>query len=164
MSKISVTLEGITYDVDVRLEPGDEHSAVVEIDGETLHVSVPHLDSPDQVVWALVEGRPYDVVFDRRMRWIRSLYGQHRLGLRDMAVLAARPASGDGRVKAPIPGQIVRVLVSQGDHVEAGQPLLALEAMKMENEVRAPRSGTVAQLNASVGKNVVLHEVMAEIV
>lgn len=164
MSKISVTLEGITYDVDVRLEPDGEHSAVVEIDGETLHVSVPHLGSPDQLVWALVEGRPYDVVLDHRMRWIRSLYGQHRLELRDMTVAAARPASGDGRVKAPIPGQIVRVLVDQGDHVEAGQPLLALEAMKMENEVRAPRSGTVARLNVGVGKNVVLHEVMAEIV
>ena len=54
--------------------------------------------------------------------------------------------------------------MSQGDHVEAGQPLLVLEAMKMENEIRAPRSGMVSQLTASAGDNVALHEVMAEIV
>jgi biotin carboxyl carrier protein len=164
MSKISITIYGITYDAEVRWQPGEEHIAAVEIDGATLHVTMQQLDGSDQVVWAIVEGRPYDVVVDRRLRWVRSPYGQHRLDVRDTAVVAARAPSGDGRVKAPIPGAITRVLVSQGDYVEAGQPLLVLEAMKMENEIRAPRSGTLSQISASVGKNVVLHEVMAEIV
>ena len=113
--------------------------------------------------WSTSE-RKYDVVIDRRLRWIRSLYEQHRLELRDTVAPAVRPASGDGRVKAPIPGSITRVLVSQGEQVESGQPMLVLEAMKMENEIRAPRSGTVNQLNVGVGNNVALHEVMAEIV
>ena len=46
-------------------------------------------------------------------------------------------------VKAQIPGRVVRLWVEEGDTVEAGQRLLAIEAMKMENEVRAPRAGTV---------------------
>ena len=58
---------------------------------------------------------------------------------------------------------IARVLVSETDCVEAGQPLLVLEAMKMENEIRAPRSGIVSQLNVKPGQIVTLHEVLAEI-
>jgi biotin carboxyl carrier protein len=48
--------------------------------------------------------------------------------------------------------------------VEAGQPLLVLEAMKMENEIHAPRSGTIEQMLVGAGQCVMLHEVLAEIV
>ena len=76
----------------------------------------------------------------------------------------SRPASGDGRVKAPIPGLVTKVCIERGDQVEAGEPLLVLEAMKMENEITAPRNGTVSELNVSVGQVVALHEVLVEIV
>ena len=55
--------------------------------------------------------------------------------------MPARPA-GSVVIKAQIPGRVVRLWVADGDTVEAGQRLLAIEAMKMENEVRAPRAGT----------------------
>jgi biotin carboxyl carrier protein len=66
-------------------------------------------------------------------------------------------------VKAPIPGLVTRVLVQAGDVVEAGQPLLLLEAMKMENEILAPRAGAVLRLSAIPGKSVTLHEELIEI-
>lgn len=54
-------------------------------------------------------------------------------------------------VAAPMPGNIIRVDVKQGDSVKAGQILVILEAMKMENEIVAPKDGTVAQVVTSKG-------------
>lgn len=54
-------------------------------------------------------------------------------------------------VEAPMPGNIIRVDVKQGDAVKAGQILVILEAMKMENEIVSPKDGTVAQVVTSKG-------------
>ena len=62
-------------------------------------------------------------------------------------------ASGEP-VAAPMPGNIVRVDVKQGDTVKAGQILIILEAMKMQNEIVAPKDGTVAQVVVKVGDKV----------
>ena len=65
-------------------------------------------------------------------------------------------ASGAGpqRVSAPMPGKVVRVLVRPGEAVRARQPLVVVEAMKMENELRAGRDGTVAEIHAREGQSV----------
>jgi biotin carboxyl carrier protein len=65
---------------------------------------------------------------------------------------AARAAGGS--LEAPMPGVVTRVMVRPGEHVEAGQPLLALEAMKMEHLVRSPRAGVVRSVGATVGEMV----------
>lgn len=62
-------------------------------------------------------------------------------------------ASGEP-VAAPMPGNIVRVDVKQGDTVKAGQILIILEAMKMQNEIVAPKNGTVAQVVVKTGDKV----------
>ncbi|MGH7741605.1 MAG: acetyl-CoA carboxylase biotin carboxyl carrier protein subunit, partial [Candidatus Eiseniibacteriota bacterium] len=59
-----------------------------------------------------------------------------------------------GSLEAPMPGVVTRVLVRSGERVEAGQPLLALEAMKMEHLVRSPRAGVVRTVSATVGEMV----------
>jgi len=61
---------------------------------------------------------------------------------------------GGGEIKAEMSGSIVRVLVSRGDRVEKGQPLIVLEAMKMENEVPSPVGGTVQEVLVSEGDKV----------
>ncbi len=65
-------------------------------------------------------------------------------------------ASGTGpqRVTAPMPGKIVRVLVATGQAVQARQALVVVEAMKMENELRAGRDGTVSEIHAREGQSV----------
>ena len=62
--------------------------------------------------------------------------------------------SGPQRIAAPMSGKVVRVLVAKGDLVRARQPLVVVEAMKMENELRAQRDGTVAEVHASEGQSV----------
>lgn len=61
---------------------------------------------------------------------------------------------GDVAVTAPIPGLVVKVLVVEGEDVQAGQPLILLEAMKMENELRAVRPGRVKQIKVGAGQRV----------
>ena len=67
---------------------------------------------------------------------------------------AARPAGGSGAVVSPLPGVILRIMVKEGDAVKAGQTLLCLEAMKMENNVDADRDGTVTSVAVAVGDSV----------
>jgi biotin carboxyl carrier protein len=59
---------------------------------------------------------------------------------------STRKSSGKEAVKAPMPGKVVRVLVSEGDEVVAGQGLLVVEAMKMQNEMKAPRAGRILSI------------------
>ena len=76
-----------------------------------------------------------------------------RADLRDKAARAAREHHSGARmtVQAQIPGRVVRLWVAEGDEVEQNQRLLAIEAMKMENEIRAPYAGVVAGIRVEVG-------------
>lgn len=66
----------------------------------------------------------------------------------------APAAAGSVKVDAPMPGNILDVKVSNGTAVKAGQVLVILEAMKMENEIVAPQDGTVASINVNKGDTV----------
>ena len=72
-------------------------------------------------------------------------------------------ASG-GRVTTSMPGKIVKILVKEGDAVTVGQGMLILEAMKMENEVRAPMDGVVARIHVTEGGSVESDALLAEVV
>ena len=61
---------------------------------------------------------------------------------------------GELAITAPIPGLVVRILVKEGDAIEEGQPVVLLEAMKMENELRAVRGGVVKSVLAAAGQRV----------
>jgi acetyl-CoA/propionyl-CoA carboxylase biotin carboxyl carrier protein len=75
---------------------------------------------------------------------------------------AGAAASGDS-LTAPMQGTIVKVAVAEGDTVEAGQPVVVLEAMKMEQPINAHKAGTVTNLNAEVGVVVTSGSVICEI-
>jgi biotin carboxyl carrier protein len=89
-------------------------------------------------------------VVDERTRHIRSLTGGE-----------GKPA-GATRLLAPMPGLVVRVLAEEGLPVEAGQGLIVLEAMKMENELRAVAPGRVAKVRVMAGQAVEKGQVLIE--
>ncbi|MGQ9550191.1 MAG: biotin/lipoyl-containing protein [Roseiflexus sp.] len=163
MSKLSITIDGRTFTVEMPPLPRTSNDMTVQINGQTVHVLAPDTGSSEPLDWLIVDGRPYELVIDPHLRWIRSRSGLHQIEVHDLEATISRPASGDGRIKAPIPGLITRVLVNPGEPVEIGQPLLVLEAMKMENEIRAPRSGRVTQVNVAAGQSVALGMVLAEV-
>jgi len=72
------------------------------------------------------------------------------------ALATSRMAAGHGAglVKAPMPGRIIRVLVAAGQSVKAGQGVVVVEAMKMENELQAPRDGVVSEIHVAEGQAV----------
>lgn len=69
-------------------------------------------------------------------------------------------AEGRQQIAAPMPGKVVRLLVKAGDAVEAGQGLLVVEAMKMQNEIRSPKRGTVERVLVAEGQAVNAGEVL----
>jgi biotin carboxyl carrier protein len=95
-------------------------------------------------VWRLlVEGVAVDAsVVDERTRHVRSLTG------------AGAVRSGPPTLKAPMPGLVLRVLVAPGQAVAPGQGLVVLEAMKMENELRATAAGTIKAVLVTSGEAV----------
>jgi len=69
--------------------------------------------------------------------------------------------SGPKKLLAPMPGRVVRVLVEEKSEVDAGQGVLVVEAMKMQNELKSPKKGRVQRIMASVGASVNAGEVLA---
>ena len=128
--------------VEARLErvSGTPEVRVV-IDGIAGTIAV---DSEQGIAWRLVDGgRVREVtVEDERTRHIRLLAG------------TARVVDGYLTLKAPMPGLVLRVMVAVGDQVAAGAPLLALEAMKMENELKAGAPGVVTAVLVTPGQAV----------
>jgi biotin carboxyl carrier protein len=129
----------------------------VTLDGNTLDVDF--LETGDHFASLLVEGRSYEVGVEGRD-------GRYRIHLPDGAVMVglaepsrdggARPRRSHGpqRLTAPMPGRVVRVLAGEGDEVGAGQGLVVIEAMKMENELKSPRQGRLREVAVCEGQAV----------
>ncbi len=90
---------------------------------------------------------------------------ERRAVLRERARKGAGAASQGGpvEVRAIIPGRIVEIAVEPGDAVEAGQQILVVEAMKMQNELRAPREGTVERVGVAVGDTIEVGDLLVVI-
>ena len=102
----------------------------------------------------LVEGAGSDWVVTLKGRRIPVTVRSWRERVLAEAETAAAAHSGPTAVTATLPGLIVAVAVSVGDEVGEGESLLTIEAMKMQNEVRAPRAGRVIELSVEPGQTV----------
>lgn len=123
----------------------------VEVDGRRVAVDLQHIVG-DQVWSMLVNNHSYEVYAEFiEGEWRVLVDGErHDVDVEDERLRRLRALSGPGHapagdlaIKAPMPGLIVKVLVQEGEAVSVGQPVLLLEAMKMENELRAARAGVV---------------------
>ncbi len=106
--------------------------------------------------------RAIEVVIDG-WRFVLVVEDDARAALRERATRAGGGASRGGgtlEIRAIIPGRIASVAVTPGDSVEPGQTLLAVEAMKMQNELRAPRGGIVSRVAAGAGATVEVGDVL----
>ena len=139
-----------------RIDGGAERQAQVEV--------------PEPCVYSvLMDGRSYEVRVEEGPGGLVAVIGGHRF---EIAVRDPRrwtggagqdSATGVETVASPMPGKVVRVLVAVGDTVTAGQGLVVVEAMKMQNEMKASRAGRIATLAAREGSTVAAGEVLATI-
>ena len=117
----------------------------------------------------LLDGGSYDVQVERTPRHLIAVVDGHRfeIEVHDPRRWSGRSAQQGGdavqTVAAPMPGKVVRVLVAPGDAVESGQGVLVVEAMKMQNEMKATRAGRVISVTVKEGATVTAGEVLATI-
>ncbi len=76
---------------------------------------------------------------------------------------APKPAGGASAVKAPLPGSIIKVLVSEGQSIKRGDVLLTMESMKMENNIMAEKDGVVGKIYVQAGKSVMQDDVLLDL-
>jgi biotin carboxyl carrier protein len=148
------TVEGRSRRVEVRAAHG---RYTVTIDDRVLEIDFAFLDGTCASL--LVGGASYDVAFEPQPSGVR-------VHLRDAVVAVElaratrgaraepRRLTGPARVTAPMPGRIVRVLAEPGTDVVTGQGLVVVEAMKMENEIKAPRAGRIHEIAVREGQAV----------
>jgi biotin carboxyl carrier protein len=149
VSGSSVLVDGVALD-DVTLTRVPGSAVRLLLADRSATTLVAHRDGDG---WSLlVDGWPVQAsVVDERMRAIQAMTG------RTHATHAPKP------VRAPMPGLIVRIEVGVGDSVRAGQGVVAMEAMKMENELRSESAGVVARILVAPGQAVEKGAVLVEI-
>ena len=146
------TVNGEQLNVNLQSVPGTP-VRLVRI-GESLHrVTSRKQPQNGRGSYALdVDGFRYEVLtLDERTRAIRDLTAK------------SEAASGPAPLKAPMPGLVVRIAVAVGDVVSAGQPLVVVEAMKMENELRSSSAGVVTAIRAVEGTAVEKGAILVEL-
>jgi len=143
-----ITVDGVEMEADMQ-SVGRRELRSLLLD-HTSHEAVVEPDAGGRNLYAvLVGGTQYQVtVQDERAR---------RLAQADRSV---RAPAGELAIRSPIPGLIVKVFVQAGQAVAEGEMLVILEAMKMENELRAPRAGVVHEVRVAPGAETTLGQVL----
>jgi pyruvate carboxylase subunit B len=161
-----VTVNGADHEVDIdgarAGSAGEAHEArLVEVEGTPVRM-VTIGDEVHRVVVRAREGRGrYTFWLDGHRFEVEALDERSR-AIRELAGAASGP-SGPAPLLAPMPGLIVRVNVGPGDTVEPGQGLVVMEAMKMENELRAGAAGTVKSVAVQPGTAVEKGAILIEL-
>ncbi|MGN5593135.1 sodium-extruding oxaloacetate decarboxylase subunit alpha [Stutzerimonas nitrititolerans] len=128
---------------------------VIDVHGESYRIDITGVGVKGESkrhFFLSIDGMPEEVVFEPLNNFIGGASGGQR-----------KQASAPGDVSTSMPGNVVDVLVKEGDTVKAGQPLLVSEAMKMETEIQAPIAGTVKAVHVAKGDRVNPGEVLIEI-
>ncbi len=154
------TLHGHTEQLVVDVEELPNGLLCLTVDGQRHEVDALALDHG--AVSLLLDGQVYDVEFDDVGQEVQVLVrgDAFRVDVADERALRLRAGAAafqvEGKVTltAPMPGKVVRLLVKQGEAVQEGQGLVVVEAMKMENELKSPKAGTVTEVFAQEGKTV----------
>lgn len=134
----------------------------VSIDGKIVEVDLGNI-SGQPVYSMVIDGKSYEAyVYEGEDEWQVLLLGQqYPAKVEDEREKRLRAAaggtlaeSGEFHLKAPMPGLVITVSVQQGQDVAKGDVLIILESMKMQNELRAPRAGTVSRIKIKPGETV----------
>ena len=160
-----IIVDGRAYVVELRAgdKSGEWWSRISEAGAkgakeERREVSFNAVFTGDDVLSLLLEGVSHEVKQDAigRSRYLAVDGRRYEVGIRDPRSLRARRAvagdeDGPRKLLASMPGKIVRVLAPEGSAVEAGQGVIVVEAMKMQNELKSPKSGVVKKVLAAEG-------------
>ena len=157
-----VTIDGKNYRLDLNRAEGRWSC---RLDGRDLEVDAV-LARPD-VLSLRIGNMAYEVKSERVANDLHLWVGSKRFAVevRDPRSLRGRTRAGDEhgprKIVAPMPGKVVRLLVREGDEVQPGAGVAVVEAMKMQNEIKSPKKGTVQKITAMEGATVNAGDVLA---
>jgi len=157
-----IAIDGKNYRLDLNQVEGRWSC---RLDGREIEVDAV-LARPD-VLSLRIGNKAYEVKCERVGSDLHLWVGSARFGVevRDPRSLRARVRAvdehGPRKLAAPMPGKVVRILVSAGAEVEAGAGVLVVEAMKMQNEVKSPKKGTIQKILVAEGAAVNAGDVLA---
>lgn len=146
----SVNVAGTVYE-NCSLTKINEQSYVLSVGNKKMEVAITEYDKDEMIV--TINGRDSEIT-------IRSKLKEKAYKL----MSNKSNSSGAGKIKAPMPGLILKIHKSIGEEVEPGEALIILEAMKMENEIRADKSGNIEEIYVSEGDSVDKNQVLITIV
>ncbi|RXQ96174.1 biotin/lipoyl-binding protein [Ancylomarina salipaludis] len=138
MKKFKFTIRGQEFDVDIK-----------EIEGTNAQIEV--------------NGTVYDVEIEAKEKVSKTPQLIRKPVINKPGEGQIKKSTGGISVKAPLPGTIIKVNVAVGDSINAGDTLLIMEAMKMENNVLAEKAGTVKSIKVNVGDSVLQDDVLIEL-
>ncbi len=152
-TQFTLTVEGTVYEVEIEGETVivNGRPFTVTLDGDRAEVNGASYEIELQDDQATVNGIAYAFQVQEK---------KERPGEEALPRVVRTAAEEAGAVAAIMPGKIIRVLVKQGDEVQEGDVLCVLEAMKMENELRAGKSGVVKEVTVEPGSDVEMGEVL----
>jgi biotin carboxyl carrier protein len=161
----NVTIDGTVYRLDLELDrAAGRWRCLVDGDEAQMDAVLAQAD----VLSLLIEGKAYQIRREQLASDLRIWVGDqsYTAEMRDPRSLRGRKARADAgkgprQVVAPMPGKVVRFLVSENATVEAGQGVVVVEAMKMQNEIKSPKTGIVRKLVVSEGAAVNAGDVLA---
>jgi biotin carboxyl carrier protein len=163
--KYEIVINGARRSVEFTPQTNGTARVTFSVDGRLIEADAIQISRGEYSV--LISGRSLDVTTEETSDGLllRTKDREFQVEIIDPRSWRRRRGAGielEGRQQliAPMPGKIVRVLVAAGQQVQAGQGLLVIEAMKMQNEIRSPKSGTVEKL-AREGQTVNAGEVLA---
>ena len=158
-----VTVNGKSHRLELRKSEGGWSCL---LDGQEIKVDA--VIARRDVLSLLVDGHSYEVKREQTPVDLHMWVGSTRfhVELCDPRSLRSRKdgvgdEKGPKKLVAPMPGRVVRVLVAERSEVEAGQGIVVVEAMKMQNEIKSPKKGTVQKILATQGANVNAGDVLA---
>jgi biotin carboxyl carrier protein len=164
--KLQATILESQFEVEVRQQGSRVLAAVA---GRSYDLELTRASGQDFLI--LKDGRVFDCRVDGQLRSGSAV--NVTIGANHYAVTLVDPkrlrstlgagAHGEGaaRIVAPMPGKVVRVLVAAGQEVEVGHGIVVVEAMKMQNEMKAPKAGAVVSVNVEVGATVNAGDLLA---
>jgi len=139
-----------------------------KLDGRDLPLDV--VSAQDGMLSLLLQGKSYEVKQETVGAEFNVVVGQERFSasVRDPRSFRSRRRSGASeqgvmKIKAPMPGKVVRILAPAGSQVEMGQSVVVIEAMKMQNELKAPKTGVVKKISVAEGAAVEAGQALAEV-
>src|ERR1039457_6013518 len=149
-----VVVDGKTHQLELTR---GEKTWLCKVDGQAVEVDAA-LTARD-ILSALVDGKAYEIKRERSLQGeLHMVIGSARyaVDVQDPRSLRTRRAvggaeTGPQKLKAPMPGKIVRILVNENDEVQAGQGIVVMEAMKMQNEMKSPKDGRVQKILTAEG-------------